>query len=162
MSEKLELNFKDNNIKEVVINGVSFKPTPEPKPAYHRGWVPDVDEEYYYITSAGGIWYTINVNATTDKSYIAQGNCYPTREIAEKARDRRALVAELWREDGVLHEVDWADRGQPKSFLGYDGAWRTDWTHLVQYNFGLPHFKTKEHVKAIIKKYGDRLDLLSD
>ena len=57
-------------------------------------WMPDYGEKYYYLTGNGMITTEINTSWNLDKYRFSTGNCFKTREAAEKV-DKEALKAHL-------------------------------------------------------------------
>ena len=62
-------------------------PSPYVKPEPQR-WKPQEGHGYYVVRSSGIISYTVNYNHLLDEHHLKIGNCFQTREQAEKAARR--------------------------------------------------------------------------
>lgn len=154
-------DFREFNITYLIENGL-IEEYVEPKGGR---FIPELDEEYYFID-----WYHFGVVPCkhTDRDFnlnhIKFGNCYKTREEAQKALDKKILLTEI---------QDFADE--------YNHGWVPDWGNTDEdkwrlvYNtedidFDLEcdsayspsdiHFKNPGFLKPLIEKFGDRLELL--
>mgnify|MGYP001477093802 CR=1 FL=1 len=59
-------------------------------------FIPEEDETYYYIGCEGSVVSEVfNKLSTIDSHNLAIGNCYRTKEDAERARDRQYALVEL-------------------------------------------------------------------
>ncbi len=128
-----------------------------------RQYVPENGEEYFYILPRGEVSRERWDRYSIDRYRLEIGDVYRTEEEAQKVVDRKKLIHELWQEEGVLLEPDWGDENQLKYYLYYSyylAKWVKSNHMLVQSQFELPHFESKEAVEAIIEKYGSRLDVL--
>ena len=133
------------------------------KEAHPRRYVTEIGEVYVCIISTGELSCAVWDNDNIDKARLEMGNVYRTKEEAQKVVNRKKLIQELWQEDGVLLEPDWGDENQLKYYLYYSyylAKWVKSNHMLVQSQFELPHFESKEAVEAVIEKYGSRLDVL--
>ena len=102
---------------------------------------PEMGEEYFYAHSDGEVDSSTWVDDEFDKGRYACGNCYPTREAAERiVRNRQTLVK--LREFAFV--PDFRDENQAKysAYMeGKDLELRTSY----DYNYGEPvHFATAE------------------
>ena len=80
-------------------------------------WKPESDERYWIIDAHGECRYSRCDNDSYDQGRLAMGNVYPTKEAAEKARDKQLAtvrVLNALREAEGDWESDWGDSGQDK------------------------------------------------
>lgn len=119
---------------------------------------PRIGDEYWYVDyEYGEVEYASHTDASIDYNLIKAGNCYRTKEEAQKALDRQILITELWNEEGAREFVEGVDNFS----LKYEHdikLWSFSFDYYVQYYFGLPYFDTFR--TDLIEKYGERLNLL--
>lgn len=51
-------------------------------------WEPKIGEKYYYIDTLGEITWTLNNTTSLDPARIKYGNCFPTKEQAQKVAEK--------------------------------------------------------------------------
>ena len=96
---ELKLYLKDGsqfsfNVRASYLNDHPeiFKPTDE-------GWRPNYGDEYWALNKDGFISHWTWEGSLVNQEVLAFGNCFPTREIAEKAREKvQALFKQLLEE----------------------------------------------------------------
>ena len=116
------------------------------------------DDEVYFYRCGYGIFERVCNNDPTDKALYKLGNCYHTKEEAQRAYDRDVLLTEMW--DDCDFDADWADDCQSKYALFYDYAgeyWKWTCSCASQISVYLPKYETKEDAQAAIAKYGPRM-----
>jgi len=99
------------NKYERTIDGVTYDvvetmtpkapPTLEPLYPNAKRWERvKIDDKYYYIDSNGNIILAIDNYSAFDNQRYASGNHYPTRKLAEHARDTQTLMNQIqrWRD----------------------------------------------------------------
>jgi len=122
-----------------------------------KRWKPEYDEVYYYK----GIWGAVSRrwhNNAVDNRHYRSGNCYRTKEEAQRAYDRDILLTEMW--DDYDFDADWGDEDQDKFLLYYDyGSQKWSWL-IYSYSrasYTFPIYKSIQDLDAAIKKYGERM-----
>lgn len=79
---EVEEVFDREYLQKEVIKELMKAKAPEP-------WKPKDDEMFFFVTDAGGVdGYKFLSTSEFDTEYVAAGNCYRTREDAEKAAER--------------------------------------------------------------------------
>lgn len=59
-------------------------------------WKPEPNETYYFMEAGGDVTETHNDGGRGDKNLISIGNCFRTRELAERAAEQiKALLKEF-------------------------------------------------------------------
>ena len=58
-------------------------------------WKPEHGEEYWYISSTKPKYTTFFANNVYDEKAVATGNCYQTKELAQKAFDRQLAIVRV-------------------------------------------------------------------
>ena len=53
-----------------------------------KPWKPNIDDMYYYVDELGCICFDPWVNDALDLMFYKLGNCYKTKEDAEKDKDK--------------------------------------------------------------------------
>lgn len=141
----------------------------EIKKPRNNKFIPRFRERYYYVNNASlEVFDEINTKASFDLNHIRVGNCYKTKEEAQKALDRLILLVEIrefadeyngdWVPDWA---PDWRNTGQLKYHLAYNGHNEEfDWESTLWYTQSVVYFKDPNFVKPLIEKFGDRLELL--
>ncbi len=78
---------------KVIINGVEIEYVPKVEEV--KEW-PQVDDDYYYVSSQGGLILNKWRNDDIDQERLACGNMFPTEQKAEYERLRRECMATKW------------------------------------------------------------------
>lgn len=127
-----------------------------------KRWKPERNQVFYYIAS-GEVSSTTNDGCDWDVSAYKTGNCYRTRELAQKALDRQLLLQEL--KDFAME----VNRGQDhdeygdSSYIEYNAV--NDKLTVYEYKgergfvCGI-RFATKDLASKAISHFGDRLKIL--
>lgn len=121
-------------------------------------WIPKEGDECYVLYSNSDIFKSLNYIKNYEGRIYNQGNLFPTREAAERERDRRALVQEL--KQRANFKPDWKDARQKKYYLLCSHNRQTFiWDSVANYeNQNTVYFREKD--ESLIEEYGDRLKLL--
>ena len=143
---KVALEKKKNEIKAAKIEKVR-------KPEYK--------ETYYFIDSEGKVIMSEWTNHEYDKSRYSLGNCFKTRQEAEKARDKLILIVDLKRfaEENNEGEIYWNNENQYKWSVMYnfdDENMDTE-CHCIYKESILPYFTSEEKARKAIDTFKDRL-----
>ena len=129
-------------------------------------WKPKKGEAYWYIKASG---YAICIfwdNDEVDKQRYAFGNCFQTKELAEKeVAKRKAIqnVKEYIAENFGVFELDWEDDRQEKYTLNCNEKC-FDWERHAIYKEYSPigHLKSGEDCEQLIKDKGKELRIIWD
>lgn len=119
-------------------------------------FVPKVGEDYWFVDHHGGLdWYG-NENDDTDKHLILTGNCYRTKEQAEKALEIINRIGEL-RGDWL---PDWGDKKY--KYFPYKKIPEHKWYvgNSNSTESGELYMPTKQAAQTLIDEYGDDLLLV--
>lgn len=114
-------------------------------------WVPDIDEEYYYLNNYNDIATQYFADDHLDKRLLEIGNLYRTKEEAEDEVKRRESIAKAW----------WPEVGKPCwMWRSYSGVLKIN-EYIEAFTadcyIGACH-KTKEACTAWGKEYGHLFD----
>jgi len=85
-------------------------------------WKPKIGEIYHYADSRGNIYWDRWIDSVNDNFLYYIGNCFKTREEAQKSVDRQQALARVkaYIRDNDLGLVpDWSDDGQNKFYITY-------------------------------------------
>lgn len=114
-------------------------------------------EEYWYINSTTGVSRARNVKTLVDETLIAQGNCYRSKEEAQKELNRRIALTAMrkyiaeegigWKE-GARYIVSINSGGNPD--------WWNTWCHLQPDNL---YIDTSDNARQFIKDQESNLKI---
>ena len=117
----------------------------------HGRYIPQPDEEYWYISHYGAIHSTANDSPTSDSWVIDHHLVFRTEGECEEYKKFLALL------DEYKCELDWKDESENKHHLYYD--WKTDKIKIDFNNIyqtqGSFYFKSMEDAKEFIAKAGE-------
>lgn len=127
-------------------------------------WKPKAGDEFYCLDSMGVVCRLTYGNSGLYYPYIDFGNCYQTPELATEAGERRKAIVRLWdwADKNEPFEPDWSDDGQEKWCVGYSHPMKSLFMESLsglQYQFELPHFKTRDSATRFIEECADDLEL---
>lgn len=115
---------------------------------------PDYWGTYYNISQRGEVRSATNFNQDQTDDEMLIGNCFKTREEAERflewLKARKVLL-----DDAKGFEPDWFDDDQRKWYLIYDTEdheFDTDWSWCALENYGI-YFETEEEVQKSLKEH---------
>ena len=113
---------------------------------------PKYGEDYFYINEYGCVLLSICGDSKYDLLRLAIGNCYPTREAAERiVRNLKTLIK--LRE--FAFEPDWNDWEQEKYCFNLDQEGNLDYYMTWAISYGSPvHFATYEIRAQALKAVG--------
>lgn len=83
---------------------------------------PKEGEGFYYFRSGGGVEYGVVYTDKVDADLKSMGNCFRSKEEAEKAVARikaTERIRKIIKEERGGWRPDWDDFGQEKYYLGY-------------------------------------------
>jgi thiamine biosynthesis lipoprotein ApbE len=126
-------------------------------------WKPEFSDMYYYIASTGYALSCVYTKDNVDTYRLETGNCYRTREEAEKARDiivpklkARKRLNDYIKEKGY-GVVTSLDRGHV-FYLDGEGAVYS-WESVIAYN-DLPRLKKKEEANDVLANCAEDIKTL--
>ena len=78
-------------------------------------------DDYFFINANGSISNLTWNNTVWDNSLYSIGNCFKTREEAEKAVEKAKIYTQLKRlaEEISTEPIDWENENQRKYYIGY-------------------------------------------
>ena len=124
---------------------------------------PEPEEYYFTLDSDGHIIRYINYRQEITDMFKSIGNCFRTRELAEREVERRKLMVEL----KVFSDFETSrcdlSRNTIRYSIIYDVSLTAFKTHIWSghlYSGNEIYFKTRERAKEAIDYFGDRLNLL--
>lgn len=126
-------------------------------------WKPKKGEGYFFIKSDGCLDHDLYNNHPIDNRRLSIGNCFPTREAAER-HVAWLKVTQRLRELAGGFKPDWNDHSQAKFKLCFDHIVKK-WESCIFYycqNPGLIYFPTREAAQHAIDVLGDDLNVLLD
>ena len=128
----IEIRIKEleDELKELREEAEMRKEQRESKP-----WKPKCREQYYFIKNGFYVGCCRSQNNRTDKRNFEIGNCFPTRERAEKVVKKMQTLLQLEELHDMLcpgYEPDWEDEN------GYTLCLRRDYINnrWMEYNWG--------------------------
>ena len=137
---------------------VALEKKPEPKkPDPLERFVPKMDEDFFLVCDSGRVVEIQWDDDCFDNYHLDTGNCYRTREQAEKVAAMLKRIIEL---RGTF-KFDLNDPEQRLWYVAYnrkDKEWVCNWGYMVLI-VDIP-FETKEAGLTLIKEFGDDLFLL--
>lgn len=118
-------------------------------------------EECRYILTGSGIVQDVSVYSGSHylPGYVAQGNGFTTYEVAERERDRRAVLQKLRAMPGAREKFKRGKDNHTLVVSGMDGTWNSDnWKHS---NYLCPVcFDNHDQAQAAIAILGDEFEVL--
>jgi len=100
------------------------------------------DGERYFYKSQYEVSSTAWEDDDTDNRYYKSGNCYRTREEAQRAYDRDVLLTKVW--DDCDFDADWGD-DEHKFEIYYcheNRNWHVFTATVSKSSFTFPHYQT--------------------
>ena len=84
-------------------------------------WKPKENEDYYYISSNVICYADIWEKGVCDEDRYEIGNCFKTKEEAEKTVEKAKIYTQLKRlaEENNTEPIDWEDTEQRKYYIEY-------------------------------------------
>ncbi|MBQ8043090.1 MAG: hypothetical protein IJ272_02935 [Clostridia bacterium] len=125
-------------------------------------WAPKVSEKYWCITPSGYVDFDTWANNCLDIDRYQMGNCFKTKEEAEKVIEKMEIYTQLKRlaEEINTEPIDWGDSTQKKHRIFYDWDERellTDNNNVFQM-MGTIYCTSKEFLDIAKERIGeDRL-----
>lgn len=113
-------------------------------------WKPKVNKTYYRIYGDGNIIDVFWVDTCTDRNSFEIGNCFKTKEEAEKVVRHLKTRAKLQRIADRLNkgqEIDWKDTEQPKYEISYNC------THEIIDNISSPYYKIQGAIYCLDRDF---------
>ena len=124
-------------------------------------WKPKDDERYYYIDSSArnvGINETLNGDFSLDKALYEVGNCFKTKEEAEKTLEKIKIYTQLKRyaEEHNTEKIDW-NKKKWRYYIQYNRDTQELSFDMYQYTQDICqiYFTSKELCKQAIKEIGE-------
>ena len=117
-------------------------------------WKPEINQEYYWLDSCGSVYSDAwDDGSTINNVRFEIGNCFETKEEAEKAVERLKALATV-RGDATSKFV----KGERNWYVYYDTNLNSihssiSCTMLDNGIFGLPYFATIEDAKKSIEQH---------
>lgn len=138
----------------------NYTPKTEKKEDKNKRWMPEEMENYYVVTSEGGIDKRTNmyINIAIDSYKI--GNCFKTRKEVELYELRLESMANRWmpnRKNGNEEEFwYWSFTFDKPKFCEFDMPFKDRW--FSDYCIGSLH-KTEEDAQKWYDKYGKAFEV---
>lgn len=102
-------NISDDKAKEI-LEFLGYKE--------NKRFVPELNENYYYIFGTGDIAICRNVGSSIDLERLSQGNVFKTEEEAQFESDKRAFNTKAyWEFADNSDEIDWFNFLQRKHYI---------------------------------------------
>jgi hypothetical protein len=113
-------------------------------------WVPKRHHDFWFLDLNGGIELDYWEGTQNDKNFLLMGNCFKTKEEAEKYKLRLQSMA---RKPYLPKEDDWFYTAQPYGFFKVERyIWKKSVKDQELYLLGRV-FKTEEEALLWIEKY---------
>ena len=116
-------------------------------------WKPETDQKYYFIRTSGYVYDSIWTNDSIDDGRFEIGNCFETKEEAERAVEYLKALAVV-RRDATSKFA----RGKNNWCVFYSCASKcldleTKFSSIGNGIFGLPYFATREDAQRSIETH---------
>lgn len=150
--------------KEIEISDESFEAFKQQFLPKDKRWVPEYGEKYWYVNNVGNEDWRYYKNDVIDNFRINTGNCFKTREEAEKHQDKLFAIAEVTAymyENDLVLEPDWSDKKQRKYYIYYYNEYKKfsyEYHYYTQYCNILPYLKSSEACQQVIKEKEEALN----
>ena len=154
-----EVELSEDQVKELVGQYITATGTPTHKRKY---FVPNVGEEYWFISVRGEVIKDVNSGARVDNYEISIGNCFATEQDAQDELNRRQSLVRIWNnyDDKYSWDIDWNDICQQKHWIYYNNYKKTfegkDNDSFI-FNTELPYFKSAEDRNQFVEDNRDDL-----
>lgn len=124
-------------------------------------WKPEVGQDYWVLNDCGEPEEQCNRDQKWTDTHAAIGNCFPTREAAERHRDKLILMQEL--RDFANFKPDWGDPSCLKFRILHSTArgFYVEGSECINCLGGV-YFPSHVRTEGAIEHFGKRLDLLLD
>ena len=114
-------------------------------------WKPEMGCKYYFLDSNGFVYNNIWADDSVDYGRFEIGNCFQTKEEAEKVVEYLKALAVV-RGDATSKFI----KGQDNFYVSYNAAYNcldvSDNAYLIKNGiFGLPYFATREDAQRSIE-----------
>lgn len=126
-------------------------------------WKPKSDEMYYCLSGNGIIMFETWCNDELDESRYSMGNCFKTKESAERYKDYLEAIATVRQDEGVL-TLEQAAGNRYNYYI-----WIHDEFGLVVHGFNADYvsvntvlFDTREHAQASRDKHLDEWKIIAN
>lgn len=150
------------NGTKVEISDESYKALQEAvKP---KRFVPEEGQEYWYVDNFGYIDSDTWITYHTDKHYLNTGNCFETKEEAEKYQAKLKAIATIteyvYDNDMACTAKEVEDEYFDKYYFYYDqemnGIEIGYWTYAKLYS-PIPHINSEENAEKLLDKFPEEL-----
>jgi len=139
-----EIELTDEEVKEIVRMSEEKK----------VGWIPEDDEEYWYVSSSGDIYEEVWDSHNVDNFRLSQGNVFRTQEEAQAHLTYLKAVATL-KESAEFWQPDWGDEEQKKYYVYYGchyGRFEMSCSWRLAHPLNI-HFQSEAKAEESIKNY---------
>lgn len=124
-------------------------------------WVPR-DGDMYYTSAYGFVTQSqFGIDSFIEKGHLSIGNCFRTKEEAERHIEKLKVIEELKSLAGYW-KPDWVNWNQRKYYIRYNSMEKTfhvDWMFNIQ-ELNNVYFKSDAAAQNAINVLGDRLKVL--
>ena len=116
-------------------------------------WKPEIDQKYYFIRTSGYVYDSIWTNDSIDDGRFEIGNCFQTREEAERTVEYLKALSVV-RGDATSKFTKGEDNWRVYYSASTDCLY-PDYDHFSIDNgiFGLPYFATEEDAERSIEQH---------
>lgn len=116
-------------------------------------WKPEMGQTYYYVVGDGRVYDDTWVNdSAVDNGRFEIGNCFKTREEAERAVEYLKALAVVRGDATTKFTED--DMNWTVYYHVGDNSFHLDWSYHIRNGiFGLPYFATKEDARRSIEQH---------
>ena len=117
-------------------------------------WKPEMSNDYYYVSGDGHVYdNSWDDSRFVDNSRFEIGNCFKTKEEAEKVREYLKALA-IVRGDATTKFV----KGKRNWYVYYDAVYKwldivSNFSDIKNGIFGLPYFATKDDAQRSIEQH---------
>ncbi|MBQ8298423.1 MAG: hypothetical protein IJX99_01105 [Clostridia bacterium] len=117
-------------------------------------WTPKVSEKYWCIIPSGYVDFDTWANNCLDIDRYQIGNCFKTKEEAEKVVEKMEIYTELKRlaEEINTEPIEWVKPEQRKYYISYDREGKLEGTWLTNLRGATEIYSTNKDFLKIAKE----------
>ena len=116
-------------------------------------FIPELDEEYWFVDAIGGVDYFTNTHATHNENIIKHSRVFRTKEEAESEAVRQRVLLQMERDFlDNSDELDWENNNQEKLKFYYHGIHKRIFiSSAFARNEGTLHTTNEEWLREYVK-----------
>ena len=126
-------------------------------------WKPKSDEKYYFLSNVGEVIDEPWLGNWADKFRYLVGNCFKTKDAAERYRDYLEAITTVRQDEGVLTPEQAAENGYAYYIHAhYVMGLRVHGVDSDYISVGAVLFDTREHAQASLDNHPDEWKIIAN